>query len=258
MERTLMQSYKGLQVPCRVWAPDAAPISRVVLGVHDFCGCKESPFLAAVGEEMGLYHSALVTFDLPGHGESPLPGRMLNLHNCRESLLCAAELARELYPDVEDFCVFAMGFGGYLTLLYFDDLMEDLGSFKLVLEAPAVRMHESFLAIARLSQEQLLKKGRVVCGFDRKMELPYSFYEELATHNAVANYDMPMMILQGDRDEVVSLAEVEFFRLLNDRSKLVIFPDTGHRFKGDGELDMIVDLTRDWFLCEEVLLSEWQ
>ena len=89
------------------------------------------------------------------------------------------------------------------------------------------------------------------------MEIPYSFYEELTQNNAMANYDMPLMILQGDRDDIVRPRDVEYFRLLNDQAKLVVFPGTDHRFKRDGELEMIVDLTRDWFLCEEVLLSDW-
>lgn len=258
MEYTRIGNWKDLRVPCRISRPEGAEISRVVLGIHDICGCKESPFLAAVGEEMALYHSALFTFDLPGHGESPLPSRMMTLKNCRDSLLCAAQTLREEFPQVRELCIFALGFGGYVALLAFDELQRILGPFKLVLEAPAVRMNKSLLAIAGLSQEQFLKNGRVICGFARKLEVPYSFYEDLAANNVVANYEVPMMILQGDRDEVVDFKDVEFFRLLNDQAKLVLFPQTGHRFKGEGELDMIVDLTRDWFLCEEVLLSEWQ
>lgn len=258
MERTLMLPCQELQVPCKIYDPDCGPIRRVLIGVHGFCGDKDSSVIAAVAEEMGFYQTATISFDLPGHGESPLPGRSLNLENCHRSLMTAVDLARELYPAAEEWCIMATSYGAYITLLAMDELKDLLGHIKLTLRAPAVRMAETFLTMARCSQEQLLKKGRVVCGFGKKMEIPYSFYEELAIHNAMANYDMPMMILQGDQDDIVLPRDVEFFRLLNEQAKLVMFPGTDHRFKGEGELDMIVDLARDWFLCEDVLLSEWQ
>lgn len=258
MERTVMLPCEELEVPCKIYDPGYGAIRRVVIGVHGLFGDKESSVIAAVAEEMGFYQTATITFDLPGHGESSMPGRTLNLRNCHRSLMAAVEYARELYPDAEEWCMFATSYGAYVTLLAMDELQELLGHIKLTLRAPAVRMAETFLTMARCSQEQLLKKGRVICGFEKKMEIPYSFYEELTTHNAMANYDMPIMILQGGLDEIVLPHDVEFFRLLNEQSKLVMFPYTDHRFKGEGELDMIVDLTRDWFLCEEVLLSEWQ
>lgn len=258
MERTMVIPCDELQVPCKVYEPGYSEITRVIIGVHGFGGDKDSSVIAAVGEEMGFYKTATVSFDLPGHGMSPMPARTLNLKNCHKSLMTAVNLAKELFPNAEEWCIFATSYGAYITLLAMDELSGMLGHIKLALRAPAVRMAETFLTMARCSEEQLLKKGRVICGFDRKMEIPYSFYEELTTHNAMAGYDMPMMILQGDRDDIVLPHDVEFFRLLNDQAKLVIFPGTDHRFKGEGELDMIVDLARDWFLCEDVLLSEWQ
>ena len=258
MERTIMVPCGQLQVPCKVYEPGYGEISRVIIGVHGFCGDKDSSVIAAVGEEMGFYHTATVSFDLPGHGESPVPARSLNLQSCHASLMAAVDLAVELFPYAKEWCLFATSYGAYVSLLAMDELSEKLGHIKLVLRAPAVRMAETFLTMCRCSEEQLLHKGRVVCGFERKMELPYSFYEELTTHNAMAGYDMPMMILQGDQDDIVLPRDVEFFRLLNEQAKLVMFPGTDHRFKGEGELDMIVDLARDWFLCEDVLLSEWQ
>lgn len=258
MERTIMVSCDELQVPCKVYEPGYGDISRVIIGVHGFCGDKDSSVIAAVGEEMGFYQTATVSFDLPGHGMSPMPGRTLNLQNCHKSLMAAVELAQELFPYAKEWCLFATSYGAYISLLAMDELSEKLGHIKLVLRAPAVRMAETFLAVCRCSEEQLLHKGRVICGFERKMEIPYSFYEELTTHNAMAGYDMPMMILQGDQDDIVLPKDVEFFRLLNEQAKLVVFPGTDHRFKGEGELDMVVDLARDWFLCEDVLLSDWQ
>lgn len=257
MERTAIAYHGMMQIPCKIYEPDFSDVDQVIIGVHGFGGSKDSSVLSAVAEEMFFYRTATVTFDFPGHGESTIPGRDLTLRGCLESLLAVADYARELYPRVEKFCVFASSFGAYVSLLAMDDLTEKLGRVKLVLRAPAVRMNKTFLKVARIDEESLLKKGRVVCGYERKMEIPYSFYEDLLKNNCVADYDMPMMILKAELDDLVEAEDVEFFRLLNSRSCLVTIPGAGHRFDHQGELDMIVDLTRDWFLCEECLLCEY-
>lgn len=257
MERTILLPWQNLQIPCRIYEPGFGQIDQVIIGLHGFGGSKDSSVLSAVAEEMFFYRTATITFDFPGHGESAASARELTLENCRGCLMAVADYARELFPGARSFGIFASSFGAYVALLTMDDLNGKLGRVKVVLRAPAVRMNKSFLTIARLSEEQLLKKGRVVCGYDRKMEIPYSFYEELVKNNAVADYDMPMMILQGELDDVVLGEDVEFFHLLNGKSCLVTLPGAGHRFDHDGEMDMIVDLSRDWFLCEEVLLCEF-
>lgn len=257
MERTIQLSWENLQIPCKLYEPDFDTVDQVIIGIHGFGGSKDSSVLRAVAEEMFFYRTATITFDFPGHGASSVAARELNLRNCRGCLMAVAEHAKALFPHVEKFCIFASSFGAYVALLSMDSLNEQLGTVKVVLRAPAVRMNKTFLKIARMGEEQLLKAGRVICGYERKMEIPYSFYEELLKHNCVADYDMPMMILRAELDDLVDAEDVEFFRLLNGKSRMVTLSGAGHRFDHDGEMDMIVDLTRDWFLCEEVLLCEF-
>ena len=40
-------------------------------------------------------------------------------------------------------------------------------------------------------------------------------------------------------------------------TKLVIIPGASHRFLEEGAWDMVLDLTRDWFEFEQVLVTEW-
>lgn len=258
MERTQMLCTGELQIPCKIFEPGFDSVNQVIIGVHGFGGTKDSSVLSSVAEEMFFYKTAMVTFDFPGHGESPISARELTLSNCRACLMAVAEFARTQFPEATRFGLFASSFGAYVSLLAMDDLTEMLGRLKIVLRAPAVRMSKSFLTIARIDEERFLKKGRIICGYDRKMEIPFSFYEELAMNNAMANYDMPMMVLQGQLDDIVLPEDVEYFRLLNEKSCLVTMTGAGHRFDHDGELDMIVDLSRDWYLCEEVLLCEYK
>ena len=252
-----MISCGDLQIPCKIFEPGFDEVDQVLIGIHGFGGSKDSTVLAAVAEEMFFYRTAMVAFDFPAHGESPMTSRDLNLHTCIDSLMAAVAYAKEQFPQAAKYGVFASSFGAYIALLAIDDLKEQLGRFKMVLRCPAVRMNKSFLKIARTDDRGLKKIGRIICGYDRKMELGYSFFEQLQLNNAVADHDMPMLILQGDQDELVDLEDVEFFRLLNGKSRLVMIPGATHRFNHEGDLDMLVDLTRDWYLCEEVLLCEY-
>ena len=257
MERTTLISCGEMQIPCKIFEPGFDDVDQVLIGIHGFGGSKDSSVISAVAEEMFFYRTATVSFDFPAHGESPVGDRDLNLTNCIRCLMAAVEHAKAQFPEAKRYAVFASSFGAYIALLAIDELKEALGRFKMVLRCPAVRMNKSFLKIARMDEKLLMKTGRILCGYERKMELGYSFYEQLLMNNAVADHDMPMLILQGDQDEYVDLEDVEFFRLLNGKSRLVLIPGATHRFNHEGDLDMLVDLTRDWYLCEEVLLCEY-
>jgi pimeloyl-ACP methyl ester carboxylesterase len=84
----------------------------------------------------------------------------------------------------------------------------------------------------------------------------HSFYEECRDNPAFATYPIPMLILHGQYDDYVPMADIQHLRDLNDRSKLVIIPGASHQFLEPGAWDMVLDLTRDWFEFEQVLLSE--
>ena len=257
MEKELCVPYEDLLVPCKVYESGYGAVTRVIIGVHGLTGNKDIPILASIREEMGLYQAATISFDLPGHGASSLSTRDLSLENCRKSLMAAVSLARELYPEVSELCFFAECFGAYITLLAVDELLEQPERIKLVLRAPSVRMAETLLNMIEVNQAQFLKEGRVSRGYDKVLELSYSFYEEIAANSVMTSYDTPMLIIHGELDEYVHLADLELFRRLNNQAKLVVFPGADHHFRTEAEQNMLVDLVRDWSLCEEVLLSDW-
>lgn len=258
MDQHTILTHGDLQIPILTYEPGYSSGSRVLIGIHGFGGDMHSSVIASIAEEMSFYNTHAIAFDFPAHGESPMDARDLTLDTCIRSLMAVVDYAIAHWPQAREFAVLASSFGAYIALLAIDELKEKLGRFKMVLRCPAVRMNKTFLKIARTDAESLMKKGRIICGYERKMELGYSFFEQLQENNAVADHDMPMLILQGDQDKLVDLEDVEFFRLLNGKSCLAMIPGANHRFNHEGELDMIVDLARDWFLCEEVLLCEYQ
>ena len=59
--------YKNLHV--RIFSPERK-IEKVIIAVHGFAGDKDSSVIYAIAKEMTNHSCAIVTFDLPNHGEN--------------------------------------------------------------------------------------------------------------------------------------------------------------------------------------------
>jgi pimeloyl-ACP methyl ester carboxylesterase len=120
-------------------------------------------------------------------------------------------------------------------------------------------MAHTLLNMVNMTEEEFHAAGRVVIGATTKraVEIPYNFYKELQTQMVYYNHDMPMLLLHGELDDLIPLSYLEPFRRFNPDSKLVVIPGADHQFRGAGQWDMVVDLTRDWFEYEQVLLCDW-
>ena len=255
METFFTISNGGRNTPCILREPDTGRPRRVVLGVHGIAGCKEDPIQESIAEEMDLFGCAVLRFDLPAHGENE--EEILSLHGCVDTLLDVADYAAERYPDLKDLCIFATGFGAYVTLTALQDLIELPFQVKLVIQTPSLRMDQTVLNFTRVSPVTLEAMEMVLFRTSRRsIGFFYSFYEECRDNPAFAAYPIPMLILHGQYDDYVPMADIQLLRDLNDRSKLVIIPGASHRFLEPGAWDMVLDLTRDWFEFEQVLLSE--
>ena len=256
MEKEFMLEKGELRIPVKVTESDFE-VRRVVLGVHGIGGSAMDDIQTSLAEEMEFFSSAVYRFDFPAHGESPLDDRFFTLKNCREVLMAVANHAKESYPDVEDLCIFATGFGAYVTLTCLEDMLDLPGKLRLVVQTPSVRMHETLLAIKKISKATLRAMGRIRFNAARPFDVTYEFYKELEENLVMITYPIPMLILHGESDSVIRMEDIQNFARINDQSKLVIIPGTSHRFLEPGAWDMVLDLTRDWFEYEQVLLSDW-
>lgn len=256
MERYFSLSQGPLRIPCKIYEPDFGAPRRCILGVHGFGMGKDTEILTALSEEMSIFGAATVCFDFPAHGENPLGSDALTLDNCVETLLYTAQWAHNRYPDL-DFCIFASGFGAYVTLIALEQLEELVGKVKLVLQTPNLRMSETLLGMVRMTGEQLKEAGSVTLNAERKFSVSYDFYKQLQENVALTTYDSPMLLLHGELDQYLPAEDMHSFRRINDDCKLVIIPGADHQFRAPGAWDMVVDLTRDWFEFEQVLLCDW-
>ena len=256
MERYFSLSQGPLRIPCKIYEPDFGAPRRCILGVHGFGMGKDTEILTALSEEMSIFGAATVCFDFPAHGENPLGSDALTLDNCVETLLYTAQWAHNRYPDL-DFCIFASGFGAYVTLIALEQLEELVGKVKLVLQTPNLRMSETLLSMVRMTGAQLKEAGSVTLNAERKFSVSYDFYKQLQENVALTTYDSPMLLLHGELDQYLPAEDMHSFRRINDDCKLVIIPGADHQFHAPGAWDMVVDLTRDWFEFEQVLLCDW-
>lgn len=256
MEKEFLLTQGDLQIPCILSESDYE-VRRVVLSVHGLGGSTQDDIQCSIAEEMTLFDSAVYRFDFPAHGASPLDSDFLTLKHCVESVLAVARQAKADYPQVENLCVFATGFGAYVTLVALEELVKLPGNIRLVVQTPSVRMENTILAMRHISRETLWAMERVTCKSRRDFDITYSFYEEMRDHSVMVTHPIPMLILHSEENAYIRSEDIRNFHRINEQSKLVIIPGTTHRFHEEGAWDMVLDLTRDWFDFEQVLLSDW-
>ena len=258
MEKTVLLSHDNLQTFCKLTEPDSGEIRRVVLSVHGLGGSTEDDIQTSIAEEMEIFSSATIRFDFPVHGQSPMTDEAFTLENCKVSLLAAAEYAREQYPEVETLCIFATGFGAYMTLICLEELLELTPNIRLVVQTPSVMMHETLLSMGHISLPTFRAMGEINFRSKRPLTVKYSFYEDLLDNLALTAHPIPMLILHGEFDNYIPMEQIQHLRRLNEDAKLVIIPGASHRFLEEGAWDMVLDLTRDWFEFQQVLVTDWE
>lgn len=233
---------RAYEIKCKIFLPEDQNVKSLIVGVHGFAGDKESSMLEQLAQECSINETALICFDFPAHGESPVQEDMLTIENCKNDLLDVLSHAKSLYPHAS-INIFSTSFGGYITLLCADRL-ED---FSLVLRAPAVSMPKILLEnVLKISAWEFRKKESVVCGFEREIQLPYSFYEDLLQQENILKKEIRQrnLILHGDCDNIVPLLDILDFYKTQKNTKIIILKGTDHRFKKRGEIDKVIQVTR--------------
>ena len=255
MEQQFVISNGGWETPCILCAPDHGTPKRIVIGVHGIGGSMHDAIQESIAEEMELFNSVSLRFDLPAHGEND--EEILTLQGSVDTLLDVADWAVDHYPDMNDLCIFATGYGAYVTLTAMADLIELDCRVRLVVQTPSLHMDQMVLNMANVSPVTLEAMEMVLfTGPSRALGFFYGFFEECRNNPAFAAYPIPMLILQGEFDAFIPMADIQLLRNLNERSRLVIIPGASHRFLEPGAWDMVLDLTRDWFAYEQVILAE--
>ena len=97
---------RAYEIPCKLYAPADGIIENIILGVHGFAGDKDSSMLEKLAEYACAKNTALICFDFPAHGNSPVNEEMLTVENCKKDFCALVEYVRNHYPHAKKY-VFA-------------------------------------------------------------------------------------------------------------------------------------------------------
>lgn len=228
----------------RIYLPESS-ITEVVIGVHGFAGDKESSVLVLLAEKLNNISKALVTFDLPSHGENDKT-KTLNLNECVKSVGAILEFVKENYAGVP-VSFFSTSFGAFLTLNYLSNHSENL--HKVILRAPAIYMAE-VLENVILPEHELGSgdlKNTVNLGYEAPLLVDSKFLDDLKENSLETKPEIKnrLYVLQGRMDTTVDpVKNQEFFnRHYPNQHEVFYFENADHRFKKPGELDKIIEIT---------------
>ncbi len=225
----------------RIYLPENE-INEIVIGIHGFAGDKESSVLILLADELNKQNKALLSFDLPCHGEND-KSQILKLSDCIDSIKIIFEYVKENYVNTP-ISVFATSFGGYLILNYLSENSENL--HKLILRAPAIYMdkilEKVILPEHEFSTEDL--KNIVNLGYANPLLVNDKFLNDLkeTSLEAAQTTNHFLYILQGKQDDVVNPNDNDKFfkKFYPDQHKFIYFENADHRFKKPGELEKII------------------
>ena len=229
----------------------------VLLCLHGFGGDKDSSMIAALMKGLDEDGVGVVAFDWPAHGESDALDSILTVEDCLTDLDIWVKVIRQITG--KKISCFATSFGGYLATLY--RIAYPDAFLHLILRSPALKMAEIYRGL--LTDEEygrLMQGGKIVQGFERKMQLNRHFYDSLKAHDAYHTdppYPWNIMIIQGDRDDVVNPDDIRAYaeRYKEKKMRLEILEGTDHRYGNSGEKEKIVEVTKDFL--NPFLQSEW-
>lgn len=220
------------QLHWKICAPDDNRVDRYVIALHGFAGSMQSDAIEKLAEKLIPHRTAVFAFNYPGHGNDT-QDELFSMHRCQADLRCIIENARKAYPNAEWCGVFATSFGGFLTLNSLDLIPQ---SVRIVLRAPAVNMPQ---VLARLVEKdgcgmtEYERTGRVLLGNVRKIQVPYSFYEELCAHDIfMQDLDREMLLIHGDCDELVLPADTAAFCERNPKIMRTVIAGGDHQQTG--------------------------
>ena len=244
----------GLSIRARIMSEgNLRTFDRVILCTHGFGSSKDVANITRFAEKELAKHGsdAVLAFDWPGHGRDSR--KKLEISVCMNYLDQVISYIKDTL-QAKYIYNYSVSFGGYLTLRYLVDKGNPVTS--IVLRAPGLRMHDLMLKNVEEADRGRLEKGREVeVGFERKMKIDRSIFDELAAVD-VRKYEYfdwadDMLVIHGTKDEMVPF---EDSRQFCDNNVIELFAVEGadHSFRNPQYMDMAIHRVIEFFSPENV------
>ena len=224
-------------------------LNKNIIAVHGFGGDKNSNVIVALANELNKYNIGIVSFDFPGHGKSTVDGKFFTVSNSINDLNSVEEYILQKYNV--PIGIFATSYGSYITLLNIGKNIKQYSD--VILRCPAIDMYNIFRKnILTITDEEFKTNGFCELGYDRKINITFEYYEELKNNNIqeiIKNLYLPITIIHGTEDDMAPIDDsIKFQNKFNKFVTLEKVYGADHRFKKEGELEKILDITKKHLL----------
>lgn len=241
-------SINHYNISATYYGPASSP-SEIIIACHGFGGDKESSAIIELADKATMHNIGLICFDFPGHGESEVNADKLSINNCINDIISIENYIKSTFQDIP-ISIFATSFGAYITLL---KIFKYQTTYKhIILRAPAIKMDEIFKnSLIRENMSDFKERDFTQLGFERKMDVPYSFYKDLTVNNILNLYNnnQKILIIQGTEDDIAPITDTyEFINL--DKTNISLIPIEGadHRMKKEGELEKTIQSSINYLI----------
>ena len=192
---------------------------KIFIFCHGFCSGKGSNSVKIVANMLLEYGIPSISFDFPGHIESTQGTDKLKVDVCISYINSVIEYVKEKYGNDINISFYAISFGAYILLnkLIGDTLKYD----NIVLRSPAFNMKDILVqSLLKEPFEEYKKNGKARAGHGGKIEVPYSFYEDLSNHNLYDDYKekRKIFIIQGEKDDTALIEDT--YKFIENRPEI--------------------------------------
>lgn len=233
-----IKSKKGYNINIKEIIPDF--VEDIVVAIHGFTGDKESSAILKLAETLNKQNIGVIALDLPGHGTSEVDGDFLTINNCINDINEVINYAKEKY-NLKQLSIFATSFGGYLAITLINRYKNNFN--KIILRCPAIKMDEILIKEIVDDTNVFKNKGYIIAGYERKLKVNYSLYEELLNNKLTTlnTLGYNILIIHGDADTTAPTTDAINFAKHNNL-KINLVKNADHRFKKPGELETVIEL----------------
>jgi len=239
MEKHFDINERGCSIRCKLYSNQPRGFSTVTIAPTGFGGHRDNTAAAKFAEVLlgKVKTAAVLVFDWPCHGTDVR--KKLSLELCDEYLELVTDYCRQQL-GVEDLCIYATSFGGYLTL----QQLHRLGTNpyrRILLRCPAIPMYRTLTSsIIKKGELETIENGKeTAIGFDRKVPVGKTFLDELREQDVALwdymDYADELCIVHGTKDEIVPIEDSRSFADSNV-IELVEIEGADHRFQNPAHM----------------------
>lgn len=200
---------------------DSNKIDNFFVFCHGFGSGKGSNSIKIVANILLEYGIPSISFDFPGHIDSEQGTDKLKIDVCISYIESVLEYLKQEYGDNIKISFYAISFGAFVLL---NKLIGDKTDYyNIVLRSPAFNMEDIFIkSLLKEPFEKYKENKKARVSHGGKMEVPYSFYEDLVNHNLYKNYKekRKILIIQGDKDDTALIQDT--YKFMENRPELQI------------------------------------